>query len=272
MSSPQIPDRRPRAALIFLAYSLICQLTAASAGVLAWECCSSILLAIAAASAAAACVSVFLALPLPWILLNIFLPLGAATALAVEVPNGMFFAIFALLACTYIPAFWTRVPYYPTQRAAYASLLAELPTDSPFSFIDLGCGFGDLVSFLHRQRPHGKFVGVEIGPLPFLVAKLRSLGRRNVEIRFRSLWRVDLSAHDFVYAFLSPAPMDKLWTKVVAEMLPGSVFISNSFEAPAEPAEVISLRDPRRSSLYLYRMAARLDGPHHERAPSGQTA
>jgi hypothetical protein len=38
-------------------------------------------------------------------------------------------------------------------------------------------------------------------------------------------------------------------------MKPESLFISNTFPAPADPSSVIAVKDTRKSSLYLYRVS-----------------
>jgi len=247
-------DKRPLGPVIFFLSTLACQAIAAGCAILAWKISFSVTVTLLMAAATAWAAARFLRLPTPWLILNALLPFGAASALATEIPPGIFLAVFVALAATYVPAFWTRVPYYPTQRAAYALILAELPVDRPFTFIDLGCGFGELLRFLQARRPNGTFVGIEIGPLPFLVAKVRSLAHRSISVRFQSMWSCNLSHFDIVYTFLSPAPMERLWKKARAEMKAGSTLISNSFPAPAEASETLALRDARDSSLFIYRM------------------
>lgn len=249
-------DKRPLAPVLFALSTLACQAIAAGSAILAWKLSPSITLALLASSATAAACARFLRLSSPWIVLNAVLPLATACAMAVEIPNGVFFAAFAALALTYVPAFWTRVPYYPTQRAAYALILAELPTDRPFTFVDIGCGFGDLLCFLSQQRPNGRFVGVEIGPFPLLVAKLRTALKPSITIQFKSMWRLDLGRFDYVYTFLSPAPMERLWLKAKREMRSGSTLLSNSFPAPAEPSERHEIKDSRRGEVFVYRLSA----------------
>lgn len=248
-------DKRPLAPLLFLASTMASQTIAAGCAILTWNVSLSITATIIAAAVTAWVSARFLRLPAAWLIVNALLPFGAASALATEIPHSLFLAAFAALALTYMPAFWTRVPYYPTQRAAYALILAELPTDRQFSFVDLGCGFGELLRFLQERRPNGTFIGVEIGPLPFLVAKIRSFFSRSVSVHFQSMWSCNLSQYDFVYTFLSPAPMDRLWEKARAEMKIGSTLVSNSFPAPAEASETLAVRDSRKSSLFIYRMS-----------------
>lgn len=245
-------DKRPLAPLAFFVKTALCQSIALALAVLSWQILPQIATTLVISAIAAGCAAAFLQLSTPWILLNVLLPFGAASSLAVPIPHEFFLILSLVLLATYLPAFWTRVPYYPTQRAAYPVLLAQLPTDRPFTFVDIGCGFGDLLAVLAAQRPNGSFVGIEIGPLPFFVAKLKSLTRPNLSVRFQSMWSCDLRRFDYVYCFLSPAPMERLWMKAQKEMKPEAFFISNSFPAPAEAIETIPLKDTRRSDLFVY--------------------
>jgi cyclopropane fatty-acyl-phospholipid synthase-like methyltransferase len=103
------------------------------------------------------------------------------------------------------------------------------------TFVDLGCGLGGLLAHLARSRPELTLVGVEASPLTWLAAWLRCLPHPQVKVRLASLWSVDLATFDVAFAFLSPAPMARLWTKVQAEMRPGSLFLSHTFAVPGQP-------------------------------------
>jgi SAM-dependent methyltransferase len=166
-----------------------------------------------------------------------------------------FLALFAI----YAPALWTRVPYYPTSRAAYPLILAELPPDRPFTFIDIGCGMGDLLLFLKQHRSNGHYIGIEIGVVPYLVSKAKALlyGHGRVTVRFESVYKTDLSEFDFVYAFLSPAAMTQVWHKAYREMKADSTFITNSFEAPVAASYQVSIKDHRKGVLFVHRMEER---------------
>jgi hypothetical protein len=64
-----------------------------------------------------------------------------------------------------------------------------------------------------------------------------------------------LGDYDVVYAFLSPAPMPRLWEKVQAEMQPGNLFISNSFPVPgATPDRIIEVDCTPPRPLYCYQL------------------
>jgi hypothetical protein len=249
-------DTRSKAPLLFLLQTALCQVAAASTVVIGWHLSGSLVISLLAACCAAYGAATTLSMSSAWRLANSLLPIAAATSLSAEIPSWIFLVIFVSLLCIYAPAFWTRVPYYPTPRAAYSLILAELPTDRPFTFLDIGCGFGDMLFFLSKHRPNGYFVGIEIGLIPWLYGscKARLRGRKRVSIRFQNMWAEPLERYDVVYTFLSPAPMERMWDKVAHEMRPGSLFITNTFEVPAPADEVLSVKDTRCSHLFLHRI------------------
>jgi len=240
----------------FIAKSSLIQILAASACVICWSIIPNIAIAIGAACLVAFVASLLVDLPTPWRVITVTLPIATAATLALEVPGYVYLIPLLLIGAIYSPAIMNRVPYYPTPKPAYALILAELPTDRPFQFVDVGCGFGDLLFFLAQHRPNGRFVGIELGPLPCFTARIAAMvkGLPNVTIKLRDMWRYNLAESDFVYTFLSPAAMEEIWSKVSMEMRPGSTFITNSFPVPASANEEIQVRDPRGSKLYLHRM------------------
>ena len=74
-------------------------------------------------------------------------------------------------------------------------------------------------------------------------------------VRFGSLWNMELGSFDLVFAFLSPAPMPRLWDKAVREMRPGALLVSHSFEIPGiQPERRIPLPGLPGACLLLYRI------------------
>jgi SAM-dependent methyltransferase len=240
----------------FLLKSLATQILAAAACLMSWSYLPSFPIAISIASVVAMTAATFVQLPTSWRILNGFFPLAALLVLAIEIPSAIWLVPLLGIAAVHGPALLTRVPYYPTPKAAYGLILAELPTDRPFRFLDVGCGFGDLLLLLAHHRPNGTFIGIELGPLPLLVARIRTLRSRrtNVQILCRDMWTYSLRECDYVYTFLSPAAMEKMWQKATREMPPGSTFITNSFPVPAEATEVLPIRDERASHLFIHRI------------------
>lgn len=239
----------------FFLKTVLIQIIAAATSIIIWYEVQLLSVSIVTASVAALASSAFLRLPSAWRLLNAILPCATAATLTIDIPGAFYLFPLLLILMVYAPALITRVPYYPTQRPAYALILAELPTDRSFTFVDIGCGFGDLLFFLAQHRPLGTFIGIELGPLPYAIARLRALVQRhrNAQILCRDMWRFPLGNFDYVYTFLSPAAMGRIWNKASEEMRSGSTFITNSFPAPAEASETLLVRDQKDSKLYIYR-------------------
>jgi SAM-dependent methyltransferase len=148
-----------------------------------------------------------------------------------------------------------RVPLFLSSERAGALVRGLLPAHGGFRFIDLGCGTGSLLTQLARERPDGCYTGIELAPLPFGVSRWRASRQPAVDVRWGDFWREDLAGYDVVYAYLSPAPMQRLWEKARREMRPGSVLVSNGFHIPgAPPPQVFDVGDAVRSTLYLWRM------------------
>lgn len=173
-------------------------------------------------------------------------------------PPWLLLAGFVVLLLLNWNALVERVPLYLTGAPAERQLSARLATlPAGFRFVDLGSGLGGTLSRLAKAYPDGQFLGVETAPLAFVLCWLRCLPRDNCRVRFRSLWRVDLGDFDAVYCFLSPAPMPALGQKASAQMKPGALLISNSFEIPGVPAEEsLPLDDWRGSQLLVWRPGA----------------
>ncbi len=172
-------------------------------------------------------------------------------------PLWIFPAAVVLLAGFYINGVREQVPLYLSNsltRQALSSLFARAGGQT---LIDLGCGLGDIVHAVAKNHPDARILGVETAPLSFLIAWIRIsvFGQRNAEIRFKSIWDTNVSNADIVYAFLSPAPMSRLYEKLKSEMKPGSLFVSNSFAVPGgEPDEIIQVADSRQTQLLVWRM------------------
>ncbi len=240
----------------FIIKSLVVQTLVLSSAVISWPWMPYISIVLAIASVAAFLGASLMALPLSWRLLNVLFPCAMTATLALDIPGVVYLAPLCLVGAIFAPALLTRVPYYPTSRHAYALILAELPADRPFTFLDVGCGFGDLLLFLAKQRPNGKFEGIELGPLPLLAASVKVALRRqtNLTVSCRDMWREDFARYDYVYTFLSPAAMERIWLKVSREMQSGTTFITNSFPVPYPADEEVEIRDGRNGKLYIHRL------------------
>jgi len=166
---------------------------------------------------------------------------------------GWFLLAAVLLLLVYRGALSGQVPLYLSNKETVQALGELLVARGPCHFLDLGSGIGSTTVPLADGLPEHQFTGYENAPLTWLTGRLLSLGRANIHWRWDDLWQARLGEYDVVYAFLSPAPMARLWQKVEAEMAPGSLFISNSFPVPGvAPDRVIEVPCSPARPLYCY--------------------
>jgi len=188
-----------------------------------------------------------------WWFLSLAFGPALAAAFAVSIPPMAWGLLLALLLAAYGGTQRTRVPLYLSNAAAVAAFIDLVPAERPLKVLDLGCGTGTILSALSRRRPHVRCEGVERAPLPWMIARVRGLlSRPRFGVTWGSLWAMDLSDRDVVYAYLSPAPMAQLWEKARREMRPGSLLVSFRFEIPGVvPDMQVGVGTSR---LYAWRM------------------
>lgn len=186
-----------------------------------------------------------------WLVIQVlFFPL-VVVVYSFHVDPRLFLLGFFLLGMVFWNAYVTRVPLYLSGDKVVKAISGRLP-DREFRFADLGSGLGGVISRLAREKPGGKFFGIEIAPLPYFFGKARCLGLHNCEMKWGGFEKVDLSGFDFVYAYLSPVPMPMLFEKAGREMKPGSLLISNSFSVPEVEAD--EMLEVGGRTLYFWKM------------------
>lgn len=193
--------------------------------------------------------------PVWWLIIHlVFMPL-VIFAHGLELSPWLWFSGFVVLLLVFWRTDIGQAPLYLTNRKTGEVLLSLLPAEA-CKFVDLGCGDGGLLRYLARARPDCTFVGIEHAPLTFAWAWLFARGLPNLSIRRENIWSHPLGGYALIYAFLSPTPMIRLWTKAHREMSPGSRLVSNSFTVTGQTAQaVIDVEDKRQTRLHVYQLA-----------------
>ena len=204
----------------------------------------------------AALLSVSMRLPCWWWWIQLlFWP---ALLAGLMIPALVTWAPFILLALLLIfgGVFRDRVPLFLSSQPTLQTLQSILAVRPKARVIDIGCGTGRVTCALQRQLPGLQISGVERALLPFALAWLRShFTRPRPTIALGSLWDCHLGNYDVVYAYLSPAPMPRLWQKVCTETAEGSLFISKTFEVPGVAADqVFTVEDWNHTKLVIWQI------------------
>lgn len=189
-----------------------------------------------------------------WAIINVSFAPAVQAALTLEFSPLWWLGAFLTLMLVYWSTFRTQVPLYLSNAATLRALVHVLPEKKNFRFVDLGCGVGSVLKGLAHLRGNGDYHGMETAPLPCLAAWWRLRREKHCHVHRRDFWKENLAEYDVVYAFLSPAPMPRLWEKASREMRPGSLFVSNRFIVPGvAPHQRIATGEPG-VLLYVWRM------------------
>lgn len=203
----------------------------------------------------AAAIGAAVRLPRWWLPINLLFFPAAFALLTFDLPAAAYLAAFGALVLFNAASACGRVPLFLSTARAATLLSTLLPRREGCRVLDLGSGTGSLLASLARVRPDCSYTGIELAPLPYLLGRLRARGTRALHMQWGDFWHEDLSRYDVVYAYLSPAPMARLWQKARAEMRPGSLLVSNDFCVPGvAPAQTIAVGDRMRSTFYVWRM------------------
>jgi len=202
-------------------------------------------------------------LPPWWLVIHVAFPPALLLAAGTDIEGWVFGILFVLSVLVFWNTLRDRVPLYltnATAAAAVADLADALEKNQDAAtprFVDLGSGPGGFALRVADRLADWQVVGIESSPVLYGLAVLRCwlAGTANLRFQRASIWQTDLAGFDAVYAFLSPAPMERLYAKARAEMRPGSLFISNTFAVPGqEPDEIVEVADRRRSRLLIWRL------------------
>jgi hypothetical protein len=191
-------------------------------------------------------------LALWWRAIELLFPLALLETHALHLPPVIFLLLFVLLLGVYWSTFRTQVPFYPSSPSVW-NAVAQLLPQRPVRLIDIGSGLGGLVLALARKRPDSAFFGIELAPLPWLFSCLRArLAGSTARFVRGDYERLDFSAYDVVFAYLSPAAMEALWCKAQKEMRPGTMLLSYEFLIGAKAPDQVIAVTPCGPALYVW--------------------
>jgi hypothetical protein len=200
-----------------------------------------------------------------WLVINaVFLP-ALVAVLQLELPAAWALMPLCVLLLLYGTIWRSQVPLFFSSRDTQAALASLLPTRRAISFLDVGCGDGRVLAGLAATRPESCFEGIEHALVPWLAARLRCITRhKQCKVHRGNLWRRTLTPYDVVYAFLSPAVMERLWHKAQHEMRPGTLLVSAYGVPDVLAHERVDVGDALQTRLHVWRMG--VEGQAHDSA------
>ena len=169
---------------------------------------------------------------------------------------GVFFGLkLAYVLCTAVVLPATRgALYVSTSRVRISAFVDAVPMCPGQLLVDIGCGDGRVLRQVRRKYAVSA-VGYELNLLAYVKAKLLCFCRKNIRVRWRNFWTVDLSDADVVFCYLFPDVMRDLAAKLKADLKPGAVVVSCNFHLPGcSPERVLRPGNSLHNDpIYLYR-------------------
>jgi trans-aconitate methyltransferase len=146
--------------------------------------------------------------------------------------------------------------FHPSATIRVKAFLDSVPMTAQELLIDIGCGDGRVLQEA-RRRYGVRALGMEVNPLIYLLARIRNLGMRGVEVRWCNFWKVNLKDADVVFCYLFPDVMKHLAEKLESELRPGTRVISCNFPLPGwnHTAVVYPPSSLHGDPIYLYRFS-----------------
>lgn len=145
---------------------------------------------------------------------------------------------FAILFVAYFLGVIRGAPFLPSNAQKVREIIAALDIKPGDKFADLGSGDGRLVMAAAEAGAAAK--GFEINPILVLWSRyrLRQAGLSGKAIIYwKSFWQQDLSEFNRIAIFGIDTIMEKLGSKLKAELRPGSAVVCYIFPLPGWPTE-----------------------------------
>jgi SAM-dependent methyltransferase len=139
-------------------------------------------------------------------------------------------------------------PWIPSEMGDVRQMLKLANIQPGELVVDLGAGDGRII-FLAAREYRARTIAVEISAIRSVLIWIKARLFRvqgQVQVKFGSLYHVDLSQADVVTLYLMPDAVNKLQDKLERELKPGARVVTNSYPVGDWPFVV------RKEFIYLY--------------------
>ena len=146
-------------------------------------------------------------------------------------------------------------PYVPTKKKLTLEILKEVKFKKNGLFVELGSGDGRIIrTAVKNYSIFG--MAVDVNGLLILWSKILSkLDGTYTRIDFvnKNILSIDLTKADYIYLFLFPALIEKLFPKFDKELKKGTVIISHGFPVSEYKNKLIKKVERNPFPTYYYR-------------------
>ena len=156
----------------------------------------------------------------------------------------------------FLAVFTTDAPFVPVPKEIEDDILNTLELSPNSILYDLGCGDARILLRAVQKCPDIKAVGVDMGFIPYLLAKFKTRKHKNIQIKREDIFKTDISSATHIFLYLYPKVINKLIKNIQEQCKPGTRVISCDFELTETlPTQIIELNkttSPRGKKLFVY--------------------
>ena len=168
---------------------------------------------------------------------------------------AIFFILIILIFGTMLWAGFSAAPWVPSLKKDISRVIESAQIKPGETVFDLGCGDGRWLIAIAKKTKADRIVGFEISLLMYAWSRIKILFNNypQIEIKYKNLFKTDLSQADVILCFLMPRAMKKLENKFKTEMKPGSRLVSYAFSLPGYKPEKVNRISEKSLPVYVYR-------------------
>ena len=142
-------------------------------------------------------------------------------------------------------------PWAPTRIAVVKKAFDSVGIGEGDCIVDLGCGDGKIL--VEAADRGAQAIGYELSPIMWLVAWIRSFGRKKINIHYGNFFNKKISSKaTYIFAFLMPKHMETVRTYIAKQDIQDATIIfSYAFPIQDIPPRMI-YRSQKCAPLYMY--------------------
>ena len=168
---------------------------------------------------------------------------------------AVFVVFVSVITMQLVAIFTTDAPFVPVPNKTEDDIIKILELKTGSILYDLGCGDGRILIKAVEKHPEIKAVGVDVGFLPYLLAKFYTRNYKNIEVKREDIFKTDISPATHIFLYLYPKVINKLIINIRKQCKPNTRIVSCDFEFDnLPPTQTIELDTTslRGKKLFVY--------------------
>src|SRR3990167_8329445 len=134
----------------------------------------------------------------------------------------IFVGFILIISMQLMAVFTTNAPFVPVPSKTENDIIQTLELNPGSILYDLGCGDARILIKAVKKHPEIKAVGVDVGFLPYLLAKFYTRNYKNIEVKREDIFKTDISPATHIFLYLYPKVINKLIINIRKQCKPNT--------------------------------------------------